>query len=202
VLGLSLVATDKEYLPRVDIIVGLGNPGSRYQHTRHNLGFDVIDVLARRYGIAMRLHAADALCGTGRVGGRMVLLAKPQTYMNVSGRAVVRLVQQYLQDDEQLIVVHDDIDLSLGSIRVKRQGGAAGHRGVQSLIDHLGHGNFVRLRLGIGRPPRQEDIVEYVLSPFSTEETDAYEAMLAQAVERVVDLLTGTAAPSGARQSQ
>jgi peptidyl-tRNA hydrolase, PTH1 family len=201
-LGLSLVATDKEYLPRVDIIVGLGNPGSRYQHTRHNLGFDVIDVLARRYGIAMRLHAADALCGTGRVGGRMVLLAKPQTYMNVSGRAVVRLVQQYLQDDEQLIVVHDDIDLSLGSMRVKRQGGAAGHRGVQSLIDCLGHGNFVRLRLGIGRPPRQEDIVEYVLSPFSTEETDAYAAMLAQAVERVVDLLTGTAAPSGARQSQ
>jgi PTH1 family peptidyl-tRNA hydrolase len=110
-------------------------------------------------------------------------------------------VQQYLQDDEQLIVVHDDIDLALGSMKVKRQGGAAGHRGVQSLIDSLGHGNFVRLRLGIGRPPRKEDIVEYVLSPFSAEETDAYEATIVQAVERVVLLLTGTAAPSGARQS-
>jgi PTH1 family peptidyl-tRNA hydrolase len=185
----------------VDIIVGLGNPGSRYQHTRHNLGFDVIDVLARRYGISIRSHVADALCGTGRVGGRMVLLAKPQTYMNVSGGAVARLVQQYLQDGEQLIVVHDDIDLSLGSMRVKRQGGAAGHRGVQSLIDSLGHGNFVRLRLGVGRPPHKEDIVEYVLSPFRPEETDAYEAMLAQAVERLVALLTETAAPSGARQS-
>jgi peptidyl-tRNA hydrolase, PTH1 family len=185
----------------VDIIVGLGNPGSRYQHTRHNLGFDVIDVLARRSAISMRLHAADALCGTGRVGGRTVLLAKPQTYMNISGRAVARLVRQYLQDNEQLIVVHDDIDLPLGSIRVKRQGGAAGHRGVQSLIDFLGHGNFVRLRLGIGRPPCKEDIVEYVLSPFRTEETDAYEAMIAQAVERVLVLLTETAVPSGTRQS-
>jgi PTH1 family peptidyl-tRNA hydrolase len=185
----------------VDIIVGLGNPGSRYRHTRHNLGFDVIDVLARRYSISMRSHAADALCGMGRVGGRRVLLAKPQTYMNVSGGAVARLVQQYLQNDEQLIVVHDDIDLALGSMKVKHQGGAAGHRGVQSLIDSLGHGNFVRLRLGIGRPPRKEDIVEYVLSPFSAEETDAYEAMMVQAVERVVLLLTGTAAPSGARQS-
>jgi PTH1 family peptidyl-tRNA hydrolase len=173
----------------------------RYQHTRHNLGFDVIDCLARRYAVSMRLQTADALCGTGGLGGRTVLLVKPQTYMNVSGRAVARLVHQHLQDGEQLIVAHDDIDLPLGSLKVKRQGGAAGHRGVQSLIDWLGHGNFVRLRLGIGRPPHKEDIVEYVLSPFGIEETDAYEAMIAQAVERLVLLLTGTAASSGAHPS-
>lgn len=186
----------------MDIIVGLGNPGSRYHHTRHNLGFDVIDVLAHRYGISMQSHDADVLCGTGRFGCRMVLLAKPQAYMNASGRAVACLVQRYLQDGEQLIVIHDDIDLALGKIRLKRQGGDAGHRGIRSLMEWLGHGDFVRIRMGIGRPSQTADIVEYVLSPFTPEETDAYNAMIVQAVENVVSLLTASADPGDGRSSQ
>jgi PTH1 family peptidyl-tRNA hydrolase len=179
----------------VDIIVGLGNPGRRYQHTRHNLGFDVIDVLTCRYAISMRQHEALAVCGKGHIGRRVVLLVKPQTYMNVSGQAVAPLVQRYLHAGEQMVVIHDDIDLPLGTIKIKRRGGDAGHLGVRSIIECLGTGEFVRVRMGIGRPLHKEEIVDYVLSPFSADEVEARDEMIVQAATCVEALLASANHP-------
>lgn len=172
------------------VIVGLGNPGRRYRQTRHNLGFDVIDALACQYGILMHQHDTQASCGQGRLGAYAVLLVKPQTYMNASGQAVVPLVRRYCRAGGQLVVVHDDIDLPLGKIRVRQQGSDAGHLGVRSIIECLGSEVFVRIRLGIGRPPRKQDTVDYVLSPFAVEEMDARHTLIAQAVACIEQLFT------------
>ncbi len=150
----------------VDIIVGVGNPGSRYAYTRHNLGFDVVDVLACRYEISLQRRVAEAICGQGKIGSHTVLLVKPQTYMNASGRAVAPLARKYMGAGDRLVVIHDDIDLPLGQIKIKRQGGDAGHLGVRSIIACLGHGEFLRIRMGIGRPVCKAHIVDYVLSAF------------------------------------
>jgi PTH1 family peptidyl-tRNA hydrolase len=173
----------------VNIIVGVGNPGSRYAHTRHNLGFDVIDVLACRYEIPMQQLVAEAICGQGRIGSHPVLLVKPQTYMNASGRAVAPLARKYMESTDRLVVIHDDIDLPLRHIKIKQQGGDAGHLGVRSIIACLGHGKFLRIRMGIGRPVCKAHIVDYVLSPFTPMERQAREEMLAQAVICVDTLL-------------
>ena len=181
----------------MDVIVGLGNPGQRYRHTRHNIGFDVVDALAQRYNIAVRQREAEALCGTGSIGQRSVLCAKPQTYMNASGQSVAPLVRRHLHQGEVLIVVHDDIDLPLGKLKLKRQGGDAGHLGIRSLIACLKSDAFLRIRMGIGRPPRKEDIVDYVLSPFADEEAEARQTMIAQAVTWVETLLAAPGAAHG-----
>jgi peptidyl-tRNA hydrolase, PTH1 family len=175
----------------VDVIVGLGNPGPRYARTRHNLGFDVIDALASRYHILLCSHEAEAQCGEGRLGSRSILLAKPQTYMNRSGRSVAGLVQRYLRAEDHLIVIHDDLDLALGKIKLKHRGGDAGHRGIRSIIEWLGTGEFTRVRMGIGRPAGGTDIIDYVLAPFTAAEMETYEAMVAEAASRVNALLAG-----------
>jgi PTH1 family peptidyl-tRNA hydrolase len=180
---------------RVDVIVGLGNPGQRYRHTRHNIGFDVIDALAQRYNIAVRQREAEALCGTGHIGPRPVLCAKPQTYMNASGQSVALLVRRYRRQGEWLIVVHDDIDLPVGTLKFKRQGGDAGHLGIRSIIAWLEDDAFLRIRMGVGRPPRKDDIVDYVLSPFREEEAEARQTMMAQAVTWVTTLLEAPGQP-------
>jgi len=179
----------------VDVIVGLGNPGQRYRHTRHNIGFDVIEALAQRYHIAIQQREAEALCGTGSIGQRRVLCVKPQTYMNASGQSVAPLVRRYLRQGEVLIVVHDDIDLPVGKLKLKRQGGDAGHLGIRSLIACLKDDAFWRIRMGVGRPPRKEDIVDYVLSPFTDEEAEACQTMIAQAVTWVETLLAAPGQP-------
>jgi PTH1 family peptidyl-tRNA hydrolase len=181
-------AEERGHIP-VDIIVGVGNPGARYASTRHNLGFDVVDVLAYRYEISLQRRMAEAICGQGQIGSHTVLLVKPQTYMNASGRAVAPLVQQYMGTADRLVVIHDDIDLPLGDIKIKRQGGDAGHLGIRSIIACLGHGKFLRIRMGIGRPVCKAHIVDYVLSPFTPMERQAREEMLAQAVMCVDTLL-------------
>lgn len=173
----------------MDVIVGLGNPGERYRHSRHNVGFEVIDLLAQRHGITMQCRQASAFCGAGQIGGRSILLVKPQTYMNASGEAVAPLVQRYKGDDEQCIVVHDEIDFPLGTIKLKHQGGDAGHRGVRSVIQCLQSDRFLRLRLGVGRPPQKEDVIAYVLSPFAAEEIAASRAMVEQAATWIAQYL-------------
>ena len=180
---------------RVDVIVGLGNPGQRYRHTRHNLGFDVIDTLAERHRIAVRQREAEALCGTGHIGRCPVLCAKPQTYMNASGQSVAPLVRRHLHQGEGLIVVHDDIDLPVGKLKIKRQGGDAGHLGIRSIIAWLESDVFVRIRMGIGKPPRKEDVVDYVLSPFPAQEMEARQMMIAQAVTWVETLVEAPGQP-------
>lgn len=181
----------------MDVIVGLGNPGRRYRHHRHNIGYDVIDAVADRHGIVLRDREFDSICGAGRVGSRTIMLAKPQTFMNNSGEAVAPLVRRYLRGRALLVVVHDDIDLALGKLRLKEQGGDAGHRGIRSITQYLQSDQYLRLRLGVGRPPHRDGVIDYVLSPFCPEEADARRAMIDEAVGRLEDLLKGAEAPMG-----
>ena len=137
----------------------------------------------------MRRWESGTVYGAGRIGVHLVLLAKPQTFMNASGEAVVPLVRRHLRRHETLVVVHDDIDLPLGKLRFKDHGGDAGHRGIRSITQCLQSDKYLRLRLGVGRPPRKEDVIDYVLSPFSSQEAGTRQAMIDEAVERLEDLL-------------
>ena len=164
------------------LIVGLGNPGRRYQGTRHNIGARVIDTLARRHHVALREEGwADV--GALTLDGARVLLARPQTYVNVSGTAVADLRRRHRLPLENLLVAFDDLDLPVGQIRLRAKGGHGGHNGMRSIIETLGSEEFARLRVGIGRPPEGVDPADYVLSRFSKEE----QAQLDEAVERAAD---------------
>jgi len=152
------------------LIIGLGNPGLKYQYTRHNIGFLVINKLASDYDISVSLKGFDACFGRGKIVDIPVLLAKPQTYMNVSGVSVKKLIDYFRIDLEDLIIVHDDIDLPFETIRLKAGGGHAGHKGLISVIDHLGDTEFIRVRIGIGKPPERSMVEKYVLEPFTEDE--------------------------------
>lgn len=152
------------------MVVGLGNPGPRYKLTRHNAGFMAVDLLADEMAIAYKPDKHRALVGKGNVAGREVLLVKPLTYMNNSGEAVAPLARWYGVIPEELIVVHDDLDLSPGMMRIRAKGSSGGHRGLQSIISALGTTAVPRLKIGIGRPPVGQDVIEYVLQPFSRDE--------------------------------
>jgi PTH1 family peptidyl-tRNA hydrolase len=146
------------------LVVGLGNPGAEYEGTRHNAGADAVAVLAARHGVRLRAGREQALAAEARIDGRRVALAFPQTYVNDSGRSVVALVRRHGIDDlGRLVVVHDELDLPLGRLQVKEGGGIAGHNGLRSLRDHLHTTDFVRVRIGIGRPPGRQDGATYVL---------------------------------------
>lgn len=149
------------------LIVGLGNIGKQYENTRHNMGFWVADELARRHNLIFGKAERKAVCADGMIVGKRVIIAKPQTYMNLSGEAVRSLADFYKIPNNQIIVVHDDIDLTLGTIRIRATGSAGGQNGVKSIIQHLGTQEFARVRCGIGRPPGKLDPSVYVLQPFS-----------------------------------
>lgn len=153
------------------IIVGLGNPGSEYAHTRHNIGFEVIDQLAAQYHIALSRNKFNALFGKGAIGGEDVLLVKPLTYMNASGEAVGLLIRYYKLPIDDLLVIHDDLDLPVGKIRLRQKGSAGGHNGVKSLIQLLNTQNFDRIKVGIGHPEgSHQAVIHYVLNGFPGEE--------------------------------
>jgi PTH1 family peptidyl-tRNA hydrolase len=165
------------------LIVGLGNPGDGYANHRHNIGFRVVEALARTHRLSFsRQKRFQAHVAEGRIAGRRTILAKPQTFMNLSGRAVGRLVRARGIELERLLVVYDDLDLPLGRLRLRPEGGAGGHKGMRSILDTLGSQAFPRLRVGIGRPPGQMDPADYVLRPFHVQEGP----VLAQVVERAV----------------
>ena len=170
---------------KVFLILGLGNPGPRYEQTRHNAGFWVIDTLAQKYNIRLGHHKCFALYGKGSIEGYEVILAKPMTYMNESGKAAKSLVSAFGISPDQMVVVHDDIDLPLGKVKKKFKGGDGGQRGIRSTIQSLQARDFVRVRIGIGRPEDKEDIVDYVLSPFSEEDSGKLNEILEQAVQMV-----------------
>jgi PTH1 family peptidyl-tRNA hydrolase len=177
---------------RVRFIVGLGNPGLAYRVTRHNLGFMVIDRLARKHGISLSTRKFRTRFGEGKIVSAQVVLIKPQTYMNLSGLCVQKLLSYYDDTLKNLIVIHDDLDLSMGSIRIRRKGGHGGHKGVQSIIQSLGGRDFVRIKVGIGRPRSCVDVTDYVLHPFEGEERTRLGSVLSRAVEAVeVILLEG-----------
>jgi len=152
------------------LIVGLGNPGFKYQATRHNIGFLTLDKIADNYDISILVKSFHACVGRGKIGNIPVLLAKPQTFMNLSGVSVRKCTDYFKIDLADLIVVHDDIDLPFGMIRIKAGGGHAGHKGLISIIEYLGNSEFIRLRVGIGKPPDKLLVEKYVLETFTDEE--------------------------------
>jgi PTH1 family peptidyl-tRNA hydrolase len=176
----------------VKIIVGLGNPGIQYRMTRHNIGFQVVDRLAQISHLSIRTKRFNSLYGTGRIDSQQVVLAKPSTFMNRSGEAVNKAADFFHLSVEDLVVVHDDLDLPFGRLRFKRRGGDGGHQGVRSIIEVTGENNFLRLKVGIGRPPWGMDPTEYVLEAFDKIEQSHLDQILLQAAESLrVMLLEG-----------
>nr|WP_289038353.1 aminoacyl-tRNA hydrolase [uncultured Allobacillus sp.] len=153
-------------------IVGLGNPGLKYKHTRHNIGFDVIDYLAKQNGWKLKKGKFEAHYAVENWQGEKVLILKPQTFMNLSGQSVRQAMDFYDIEPENLLVVYDDLDLPTGKIRLRHTGGHGGHNGIRNIIEHLGVKEFNRVRFGIGRPETNIDIVHYVLSKFSKQEKE------------------------------
>ena len=167
------------------IIVGLGNPGRKYERTRHNAGFMAVDELAKNLRVDVAQDKHHALIGKARIDAEAAVLAKPQTYMNDSGRAVAAILRETYAAVSDLMVIHDELDLPLGTVRVKIGGGHGGHNGLRSLIEYLGSPDFIRVRIGIGRPALNMDPADYVLSPFLAEERPAASEAVARAAEAV-----------------
>jgi PTH1 family peptidyl-tRNA hydrolase len=168
------------------LIVGLGNPGKEYANHRHNIGFQIVEALAKAHDLRFARHkGSKAHVAEGQVGERPVCLAKPQTFMNLSGQAVGRLSRAYEIPPPQILVVYDDLDLPLGRLRLRPEGGSGGHKGIRSIIDTMGTQAFPRLRVGIDRPPGRLDPADYVLQPFSKAERD----LVSKAIERAVSAI-------------
>ena len=180
------------------IIVGLGNPGRGYVHNRHNIGFMCLNHFARTQGIRFDKKQGKARIGTGEVTGVKVVLARPQTFMNASGEAVSQLVRKFKISLDDLLVIHDDLDLPLGKLRLRQGGGSGGHKGIESIISCLGSQDFIRLRVGIGRPMAtgggneisDADIIDYVLSDFSAQERRIVTKVIPRVSEAIYCLLT------------
>ncbi|RIK18044.1 MAG: aminoacyl-tRNA hydrolase [Anaerolineae bacterium] len=166
------------------LIVGLGNPGRAHLYNRHNVGFMVADRLATRHGIELKRVQNKAIVGSGRIADRPVIVAKPQTFMNLSGEAIGPLVNYYKIPQRNILVVYDELDIPFAVIRLREKGGAGGHNGMRSLIQHLGN-DFARMRMGIGRPPGRMDPAAFVLQDFGREELPLLSEMLSTAVEAV-----------------
>jgi PTH1 family peptidyl-tRNA hydrolase len=185
------------------LIVGLGNPGRGYAHNRHNIGFMCLGDFARKQGIRFDRKRGKARTGIGEVAGEGVILAKPQTFMNLSGESVSRLVSGFDIALDDLLIVHDDLDLSLGKIRLRRGGSSGGHKGVDSIISSLGSQDFTRLRVGIGRPASSENhsesgegIISYVLSDFTPVEKQIVTQVIPRVSEAMLYLLTEGLSPA------
>lgn len=171
------------------VIVGLGNPGRKFSKTRHNLGFTVLDKIASLYRIKLNRKGFDAIWGEGLIEGEKVILVKPQTFMNLSGRSVKGILKDKGVEISDLLVLYDDMDLELGKIRVKQGGSAGGHKGIGSVIENLGTDHFTRIRIGIGRPMVKGGAEEYVLSPFSKSEIPIVTESIKRAAEAAVTII-------------
>ena len=171
------------------IIAGLGNPGAEYAHTKHNVGFMLVDVLAEKLGAALWKEDFFSALTEVRIGGEKVFLVKPLTYMNNSGEALGPMLSYYKMDVDDLVVVHDDMDIPAGMVRIRKKGSSGGHNGIKSIIAHVGSENFARVRIGVGRPPAGWTVIHHVLAPFSTEDAPKIRAAidyLLPAVESIV----------------
>ncbi|MBN3032837.1 MAG: aminoacyl-tRNA hydrolase [Candidatus Saganbacteria bacterium] len=172
------------------LIVGLGNPGEEYENTRHNLGFRVVNELAARLGLKSLRSKHKSFVGESEIAGHKVILAEPQTFMNDSGAAVRGLLSWYRIDLKKLIVIYDDVDLEVGRVRVREQGSAGGHHGVESVIASLGTSEFIRVRLGIGRESLTGDVADYVLQNIPPAQREALEAAIVTAADAVIAIIT------------
>ena len=174
------------------IIAGLGNPTREYEGTRHNVGFDVIDRLGARYNIDVDVKKHRALIGKGMIAGQKVILAKPQTYMNLSGESIRSILDYYKVDPEtELIVIYDDISLDVGKLRIRAKGSAGGHNGIKNIIAHVGGSVFPRIKVGVGEKPPKYDLADYVLGHFSKAEQELMEEGYKDAVKAVEMIVSG-----------
>lgn len=177
------------------IVAGLGNPTGKYEKTRHNVGFDTINLLAKEHQISMSENKHRALCGKGIIAGQKALLVKPQTYMNNSGEAIGELLRFYKLDPAcSLLVIYDDISLEPGNVRIRLKGSAGGHNGIKNIIAHTGTQEFARIKIGIGQKPQEWDLADYVLSRFSKEERQTVEDAMRDAAKATEMILAGDAA--------
>ena len=175
--------------PEMYLIIGLGNPGQRYRKTRHNIGFMVAEKLAAKIELDIKQKSFDALWGKGQIKNKKLIIAMPQTYMNLSGTAIRQLKTFFKTDISKLIVIHDDLDLPFGTLRLKTGGGNAGHKGLISIESNLGSADFARVRLGIGKPADKSRIEGYVLEPFSVEEKKSLPELINQASDACAEIV-------------
>ncbi|TJX15595.1 aminoacyl-tRNA hydrolase [Tissierella creatinini] len=171
------------------VVVGLGNPGKDYTNTRHNVGFDTVDILARRNKIDLNKIKFNAVYGEGRIGNEKVLLVKPQTFMNNSGISIREIIQFYKLPAQNIIVIVDDIDIEFSTVRVKQKGSAGSHNGLKSIIYHLQNENFPRVKIGIGKKGPNQELADFVLSRFSKEDRQEIEISLMTAAEAVENII-------------
>jgi len=172
------------------LIVGLGNPGKKYEKTRHNVGFRAIDYLADKFSISMTKEKNKALLGEGVIAGEKVVLIQPQTFMNLSGEAIAPLANWYKVQADDIIVIYDDLALAVGKMRIRLKGSHGGHNGMRSLIGILHTDNIPRIRIGIGQPPPQWDVADYVLGQFSQAENEEIEKIIVQAANAVENTIS------------
>ncbi len=173
----------------MNLVIGLGNPETRYRYTRHNIGFMVLEEIAARWEVPLKQKSFNALWNRGKITGKNVLLAMPQTYMNLSGNSVRALLAFFKVDVANLIVIHDDLDLPFGKIRLKVGGGDAGHKGLKSIIASLGSADFMRVRMGIGKPSEKTPVEDYVLQKFNSDESALLEQIIQSASEATADII-------------
>lgn len=171
------------------LIVGLGNPEKDYSNTRHNMGFNVVNQLARQYDIEINKNKFQGLYGNGMIEKEKVTLLKPQTFMNLSGKSIREIIQFYKIEMEQLIVIYDDIDIEAGEIKIRKAGGAGTHNGMKSVVQELNSQNFKRIRVGIGKPERKEDLMEYVIGAIPKEEKEKLDKGIQLAKEAIIEMI-------------
>ena len=171
------------------LIVGLGNPGTEYAATRHNIGFDMVTYLSDKYGIALRSKEGKAIVGKGVIEGQKVMLVQPQTYMNLSGESVRALMDYYKLTTDEIVIIYDDISMPVGQVRIRPKGRAGGHNGIKSIIAHLGTQEFPRIKIGVGAKPENGDLVKYVLGRFSKEDDAKIRDVFALAEEGLLAIL-------------
>lgn len=171
------------------LIVGLGNPGTEYAATRHNIGFDMVTYLSDKYGIALRSKEGKAIVGKGVIEGQKVMLVQPQTYMNLSGESVRALMDYYKLTTDEIVIIYDDISMPVGQVRIRPKGSAGGHNGIKSIIAHLGTQEFPRIKIGVGAKPENGDLVKHVLVRFSKEDDAKIRDVFALAEEGLLAIL-------------
>ncbi|MDN4557899.1 aminoacyl-tRNA hydrolase [Clostridium perfringens] len=176
------------------LIVGLGNPGKKYEQTRHNIGFDVIDYMANKYNIDVNREKFKGICGEGFIENKKVILLKPLTYMNLSGESIRELANFYKLEDDEIIVVYDDISLDIGRLRIREKGSAGGHNGIKSIIQNLGGDKFPRVKVGVGQP--KDNLVNHVLGKFSKEDREHIEKVIPVVSDAIVEIVKNDAKES------
>ena len=171
------------------LIVGLGNPEPEYSKTRHNMGFDVINKIAENYDIEVTKKGFEGIYGIGEIEGSKVILLKPQTYMNESGKSVIKAKEYYKIPMENIIIIYDDIDLDVGVVKLRKKGGAGTHNGMKSVIEHLGKGDFIHIRIGTGKPEFKELLISHVIGKLSDEEYEKLIPSIEKAAESIPEIL-------------